>query len=172
MLFSGDGSANTSIGLAMASIETIITDHFKMLFRDVADESFDKVHSRNGLMDQDIIFVSVVMEGNSISKLVIGVDTGSGNHGTAKIAADVVEDSRGSAFIAFGINVETVFGIVINGGFEAFEFRRKLLLKQIEEDGLEGMAEEGIVEVRNGAPEPELIDGAFGDKAVNMGVPF
>ena len=160
------------VGLAMASIDTVITDHLKVFFRDVSDEPFDEVHGRNGLVNKDIIFVSVVVEGNDISKLVIGVNTGRGNHGTAEIAADIVEDSRGIAMVAFGVNVEAILGVAVNGGFEAFEFRRKLLLKQIEEDGLESMAEEGIVEVRNGTPEAKLIDAAFGDKAVNMGIPF
>lgn len=161
MLLFGNSSADTGIGMAMSSIDAVITDHLKVFFRDVSDESFDKVHSRNGLMNKEIIFVSVVVEGNSISNLVIGVDARSGNNGTAKIAADVVEDRGRIAFVALSVNVETVFGIAINGSFESFEFRRKLLLKQIEEDGLEGMAEEGIVEVRNGAPESELVDSAF-----------
>lgn len=172
MFLFGNSSADTGIGMAMSSVDAVITDHFKMFFRDVAHESFDKVHSRNGLMNKEIIFMSVVVEGNGISNLVIGVDAGGGNNGTAKIAANVVEDRGRIAFVALSVNVETVFGIAINGSFEAFEFRRKLLLKQIEEDGLESMAEEGIVEVRNGTPEAKLIDAAFGDKAVNMGIPF
>lgn len=131
MLFSGDGSANASIGMAMASVEAIITDHLEMLFRDVADELFDEQHSRDSLMDQDIIFVSVVMESNSVSSLVVGIDTGSGNNGTAKIAADVVEDSGGIAFVVFGINIEAVFRIVVDVGFETLEIRRKFLLEKI-----------------------------------------
>lgn len=45
-------------------------------------------------------------------------------------------------------------------------------MEQIEEDCLEGVAEEGIVEVRKGTPEAKLIDGAFRDKTMNVGIPF
>lgn len=103
--------------MTMACIDTVIADHFKVFFRDVAHEPFDEVHGRNGFMNKDIIFVSVVVKGNGISSLVIGVDTGRGNHGTAEITADIVEDSRRTAFIAFGINVEPIFGAAVNGGF-------------------------------------------------------
>lgn len=129
VLLFGNGSADMGVGLAMAGIDTVITDHLKVFFRDVSDEPFDEVHSRNSLVHKDIIFVSVVVECNGISKLVIGVDTGSCNHGTAEIAADIVEDSRGIAMVAFGINVEAILGVAVNGGFEPFEFRRKFLLE-------------------------------------------
>ena len=121
VLLFGNGSADTGVGLAMASIDTVITDHLKVFFRDVSDEPFDEVHGRNGLVNKDIIFVSVVVEGNGISKLVIGVNTGRGNHGTAEIAADIVEDSRGIALIAFSVNIEAILGVAVNGNFKAFE---------------------------------------------------
>lgn len=117
VLLFGDGSADTGVGLAMAGIDTVITDHLKVFFRDVSDEPLDEVHGRNGLMNKDIILVPVVVEGNSIGNLVIGVDTGSCNHGTAEITADIVEDSRGTAFIAFGVNVETILRVAVNGRF-------------------------------------------------------
>lgn len=156
----------------MASIDTVITDHLKVFFRDVSDEPFDEVHGRNGLMDKDIIFVSVVVECNGISKLVIGVDTGSCNHGTAEIAADIVENSRGIALIAFSVNVEAILGVAVNAGFQTFEFGRELLLEEIQKDSLEGIAEESIVEVCNRTPKTEFIDATLGDKAVNVGIPL
>lgn len=143
-----------------------------MFFRDMSDELFDELHSRNGLVDQDIIFMSVVMEGNCISSLIVRIDTRSGNYGTAEVASDVLQNSGGIALVVFGVNVEAVFRVAVNGGFEAFEFWRKFLLEKIQEDGLEGIAKEGIVEVRNRTPKTELIDTAFGDKAVNVRIPL
>lgn len=172
MLLFGNGSADTGVGLAMASIDTVITDHLKVFFRDVSDEPFDEVHGRNGLVNKDIIFVSVVVEGNGISKLVIGVNTGRGNHGTAEIAADIVEDSRGTAFVAFSVNVEAILGVAVNGSFEAFEIWGESALKEIEQDSLESLAKESVVEVRNSTPEAKLIDTAFRDKTVNVRIPF
>lgn len=167
-----DSPANTSIGLAMPSIETVVADHLEMFFRDVSDEPFDKVHGRDGFMDKAVILVSVVMKGNSVGSLVIGVNAGSSNNGTAEVTANVFEDGGRITFVAFGVNVEAVFGVAVNGGFQVLEFRREPFLEKIQENSLEGLAEESIVEVRDGTPEAEFIDGTFGDKAVNMRIPI
>lgn len=167
-----DGSANASVRLAMARIEAVITDHFEVLFWDVADELFDKVHGRNGFVDKDIVLVSIVMEGNGVCSLIVGIDARSSNHRAAEIAADIIQDSGGIALAAFCINVETVFCVAVNEGFQPFEFRRKLFLEEIQKNRLEGVAEKRIVEVSNRAPKAEFIDAAFGDKAMNMGIPL
>ena len=45
-------------------------------------------------------------------------------------------------------------------------------MKEIEQDSLESLAKESVVEVRNSTPEAKLIDTAFGDKTVNVRIPF
>lgn len=172
VFFPGDGSANASIRLAMASIETVITNHFEVFFGDVSDELFDKVQGRDGFMDKNVIFVSVVMESNSVGVLIVGIDTGSGDDGTAEIAADILQDSGSIALVVFGINIEAIFGVAVNAGFQTFEFGREFLLKEIQKDSLEGIAEESIVEVCNRTPKTEFIDAAFRDKTVDVGIPF
>lgn len=172
MLLFGNGSADASIGLPVAGIESIIANHLEVLFGDMPDELFDEVHGRNGLVNKNIILVSVVVEGNSIGNLVIGVNTGRGDYGTAEIAADIVEDSRWIALIAFSVNVEAILGVAINGSFEAFEILGESALKEIEQDSLESLAKESVVEVRNSTPKAKLIDTAFRDKTVNVRIPF
>ena len=167
-----DGSTNAGVGLTVTSIETVVSNHLEMFFGDVSDQSFDEIHGRNGFVDKTVIFVSVVMEGDGISNFVIGINTGSSNDGAPKISTDVFENSGRAAFAAFGIDIETVFGIAVNSSFETFEFRRKPFLKQIQKDGLEGFTQKNVVEVRNRAPKAKFVDATFRNKTVDMRVPF
>lgn len=131
LFFRRDSSSDPRVGLTVASIDAVITDHLEMFFRDVTDQPFDKVHGRNGFIDKTIILVSVVMEGNGVGNLVISINTGSGNNGAAEITTDVFKDGRRGAFTGFGIDIETVFCVSVNGGFYPFKFGRKLFMEQI-----------------------------------------
>lgn len=172
LFFQRNGSSNTGVGLTVTSIETVVSNHLEMFFGDVSDQSFDEIHGRNGFVDKTAIFVSVVMEGDGICNFVIGINAGSSNDWATKISADVFENSRRTALTAFGMDVETVFGVSVNGGLNTFEFRREVFLKQIQKDGLEGFAQKGIVEVRKRTPKTKFVDATFRNKTVDMGVPF
>ena len=172
LFFQRDGSSDTGVGLTVTSVEAVISNHFEMFFGNVADQSFDKIHGRNGFIDKTVIFMPVVMEGDGISNLVVGINTGSSNDGTTKITTDIFEDSRRTALTAFSIDIETVFGVAVNGGFYPFKFGRELFLEQIQKDCLECFAQEGVVEVLDRAPETKFIDAAFGNKTVDMWIPF
>lgn len=172
MFFQRDGSSDPRVGLTVASIDAVITDHLEMFFGDVADQSLDKVHGRNGFIDKTIILVPVVMKGNGVSNLVVGINTGSSNNGATEITTDVFKDGGRGAFTGFGIDIETVFCVSVNGGLYPFKFRRKLFLEQIQKDGLECLAQVGIVEVRDMTPETTLINAAFRNKTVDVRVPF
>lgn len=115
--------------MTVTSIETVVSNHLEMFFGDVSDQSFDEIHGRNGFVDKTAIFVSVVMEGDGICNFVIGINAGSSNDRATKISADVFENSRRTALTTFGIDVETVFGVSVNGGLNTFEFRREVFLK-------------------------------------------
>lgn len=59
-----DGLSELFIVIAMSGIEPIITGHFVVSLRDVLNKQRDKIQSRHGFPDKDIIFVPVVMECN------------------------------------------------------------------------------------------------------------
>ena len=78
-------------------------------------ETFNEIHDRNFFRDKDIIFVSVVMKCDKVT--VIMIDSGGGNHRSAKIAADLFRDRFGITFVWFCINIETIFLVAIAGSF-------------------------------------------------------
>lgn len=76
------------------------------------------------------------------------------------------------AEIRFGIDIETVFLITVNGGFDFFEGVPKLCMHFIEESSLEGFTKQPVAEVFKGTPAPGVTNAAFGNEAVDMGIPF
>lgn len=63
------------------SIDTIIADHFKMFIRDMNDELFNKINSRNSFSNQFVVLVAVVMKGYILT--IVVVNARSGDNGSA-----------------------------------------------------------------------------------------
>lgn len=106
---------------AMPGIETAIAEHFEVLFRDMANQPFDEINSREGFFYVFIIFMTIVMEGNGMSIVVI--DSGSRNNGTSKITTDVFHNSGRVAKIWLRINIKPLFMFTVTKGFDFFEGR-------------------------------------------------
>ena len=58
----------------MPGIKPAIADHFKVLFRDMPDQTFDEIHCGNGFLDVFIIFMTVVT-GSTLVISYIGYKT-------------------------------------------------------------------------------------------------
>ena len=72
------------------SVNTIVTNHFEMLFGNMNDEFFDEIPSRNGFGNKFIIFVSVVMQSNKITIVII--NTRRSDYRSAKISPNILKD--------------------------------------------------------------------------------
>lgn len=107
VLFAGNSPVEFFINLTMTGINAAITDNFIMLFRNVADESLDELHNRDGFFHILIIFVPVVVESDKIA--IILVNPGSGDNRAAEIAADVLYNCFRITFVWFGIHIEAIF---------------------------------------------------------------
>ena len=119
-------------------IDTVVTDHFEMLVRDMDNEPLNEFDRGNGFDNEFVVFVSVVMEGNMGAG--IRIDTGSSNDRPAEIAANVFRDDRRIAVIGLGVNIEAFAVILINSGFDFFERGTELGVETIKEGGTEGIA--------------------------------
>ena len=158
------------VDLPVPGINTAVADHFKMFFRDMADQTLDKFHNRNGFFHIFVILMTVVMKCDKIA--VIAVNAGSGDDGTTKIAADVFQDGRGITFIGFCIDVKAVFVLFVTARFLLFKGRSDFGFQFIEQSGTEGITEEGVVKMMNIAPETVIAVTALRNEAVNVRIPF
>lgn len=110
----------------MTCIDAIITDHLEILFGDMADKPVHEFQSGNGLINQSVVFVSVVVKCDRIT--IVSVNAGGGDNRAAEVSADVFCDNGRIAEIRFGIDVETIFLIMVNRSLDIFERVTELLL--------------------------------------------
>lgn len=165
-----DSPVQFPVNFALPCIKAIITYHFEVPFRDMLDEELDKIYYRKCPFHISIIFVAVIVEGNRFA--VIGIDTFQRDYGPAKVAADVLYNLFRVTKIWFGIDIETIFIFAVDVCFCFFEGSADVAFHFTKEGSLESMAEVSIVEMFNGTPEAVIRIAAFGDKAVDMGIPF
>ena len=154
----------------MPCIDAVVTYLFEMFFGDMLDEPANEIKGWDGLHDQFVIPMTVIVKGDHVT--IIFVNAGSGDDRAAKIAPNVFGNNFWVTLIRFGMDIETVFVVPIDGGFHLFEVRSDLVLKFIEQSGLESIPQKMVVEMGLGAPMPTIADTALRDEAVDMGVPF
>ena len=64
------------------------------------------MHDRDGFFNVNVIFMSIVVEGDKVT--IIFINTGSGDDRAAKITANVFGDYLWIAFIGFCVDIETL----------------------------------------------------------------
>lgn len=154
----------------MPGIKAAIPDHFIMLFGAMPYKTLYEFHNRDSFLHIQFIFVSVIMEGDKVT--VIVVNSGRGDDGTAKITANVFYGCFRVAFVWLGIYIEPIFVLPITEGLDLFKGGAESGFHFVKEGGAEGIAQEGIVKVSDVAPETVIAVPAFRNKAVDMGIPF
>ena len=85
------------------------------------DEKGNEIQYRNSFFHIGIILVFIVVESHIVP--IVRINTRSGNDRPPKITTDVFYDSVSVAEIGFGINIETVFILFVNGCFGLFKRR-------------------------------------------------
>lgn len=154
----------------MACVETAVTDHFIVLFRDVPDKTLDELHNGDGFLHILIIFMTVVMKGYGVA--VIFVDPGGSDDRTSQITANVFDDGPGVTFIGFGVNIEPFFMLPVTEGFHLFKGETDSGFHFVKEGGAEGITKKTIVEMVDMSPQSVVAATAFRDKTVDVRVPL
>ncbi len=170
VFITGNGSMEFFINFPVTGINAAVADHFEMFFRDMTDKTPYELHDREGLFHIGVILVAVVMEGDKVA--IIAVNPGCGDNGAPQIAPNIFYGGFGVAFIRLGIDIETVFVFPVTAGFHLFEGRAEFFPHFIQQGGAESIAEVGIVEVIDLAPETVIAIAAFRNQAVDVGVPL
>ena len=154
----------------MPGIDAVVTYLLEMFFRDMLDEPVNEIKGGDGLYNQFVILMAVIVKGDHVA--IIFIDAGSSDDGPPKIATDVFGNNLRVALIGFGVDIETVFVVPVDRGFYLFEVRTEPGLKFIQESGLKSITQKTVVEMSLGAPTSTVADTALGEKAVDMRVPF
>ena len=158
------------INLTVSCIQAAIADHFKVFFRNVTDEAFDEIHNRKSFFHICFVFVAVIVERNGIP--VIAVDSGCGDHRSAKIPSNVFGDHFRVAEIRFGVDIEAVFVLAVAFSLDLFKRRSNAAFQFIEKSSTESITEIVVVKVLHMTPEAVVTIAAFRKKAVDVRIPF
>lgn len=113
----------------MSGIHAIVANHLKVLFRDVLNKTGNEFHCRKGFCYRDIIFVSIIVE-DDIFTIVI-INAGSCDYRATKISADILEDFFRIAKVWFCINIETIFTLFVDVRFPLFERVSDFFMEQV-----------------------------------------
>ena len=158
------------VSFTVTGIETIVSGHFKMFFRDVLDQKFYKIQCRNRFFNVCIILVSVVMESDEIT--IIGINPGSSNHRAAEITGDIFHDGIRVTEVRFCIDIETIFVLIIDGSFDLFKRGADMFFHFTQQSSLESFAQIRIMEVINISPKTVIRETTFSKEAVDMWIPM
>lgn len=165
-----DNTEEFCICFSVSGIQSAISNHFKVFFRDMGKESFDEINSGDSFLDVFIIFMTIVMKSNRIP--IIAVYSGGCDNGTSKVTTDIFDGCVRIAEVRFGINVETMFMVAVTFGFDLFKRRTDDRFYFVQECGAEGVTKESIVKVSDMTPETIITKATFRKKTVDMGIPF
>lgn len=138
MFLSADGATEGAVFLPVSGIESIVTDHLEVFFRDMPDQPLNKFESGNGFLNISFIFMAVIVKSNQIA--IITVNAGGSDDRAAEIAANVFENITRFALSGFGKHIEAIFVIEEDRGFDFLEGITKAGMKFIQESRLEGIA--------------------------------
>ena len=154
----------------MPGIETVVTCHFKVFFRDMLNQELYKIYGRKSPFYKGVVFVPVIVKCDVIA--IIGINPFEGNDGPPEIAADVFNHRIRITEIGLGINIKAIFIFSVDKSLGCFERGANAIFKEIEESGLKGFPKEGIVEMFNNPPESVIRETAFRNEAVDMRIPL
>lgn len=143
----------------MPCIQTIVTDLFEMLFRDMPDQAGNEFHYWDGFHNELVVFMPVVMKSNIFT--IVFINAGSGNDGSARISADVFGNNLRIAFVGLGINIKAIFVVVITFSFDFFEGGTQLMFHKIQKGSTESITEKSVIKMCLGTPTPTVTDAAL-----------
>lgn len=112
----------------------------------------------------------MIVESDRITVIVI--NPGSSDDRPAKITTNILSDYFGVTENRFSIDIETMFMFAVTSCFYFFKRRPDPDFQFIEESGAESTAEIVIVKVPDMTPGAVITETAFGEEAVDMGIPF
>ena len=145
MFIPGNHFAYFTIVLSVSCIDTVVTNHFEMLFRNMANKLFHKFGNGNRFINKLVVLVSVVMKGYKVT--VILIDSGGSDDRTTEITTDIFDNLVVITFVWFGINVEAVRVVSVACGFESFEGLTETVFQKVQKNSLKSVTKKGVVEM-------------------------
>ncbi len=158
-------------------IKTIVTEHIKILFRDMDDQFFDEFTGAFCNSNFFIILMTLIPVGHIST--VIGSDAGLSHNRSSNVTDDIINNSLSRAKLSRrSIDIETVIFGFVESVCERFEIRKRkrLGIKSRfhikKQSSHKSTSEHGVWEKAYILPFFITVQSTFGDDHMYMGVPF
>ena len=102
------------------------------------DQELYKIYNRKSPFYKGIVFVTVIVKCDIGA--IIGINPFQGNDGAAEITADIFNHRIRITEIWFGINIKTIFILMVDKSFCFFERRSNAGFEKIKKYCLEGLS--------------------------------
>ena len=99
------------ICLSVPCVETAISNHFEVFFRDVSDETFDEINGGDGFFHIFFVVMAIVMK--SYAFTIVLINSGSGNNRATEITTDILDNILRFTFVRLCVDIETMLMIRI-----------------------------------------------------------
>ena len=142
-------------------IDTVVANHLKVFFWDVLHQERGEFQDRYSTFHIGIVFMTVVVEGDSVGFRVIFIDALCSYDRSSEITPDVLRKGLHISQSGFCVDIEAFVMDPVHSCFYFFEGGTETLLHKVEEDSAESIAEVGIVEVADIAPCAVIGNTAF-----------
>ena len=111
----------------MFCINTIVTNHFEVLVRDMNNQAFYKVNNGEAFCNRLMILMPGVMKCHGVT--IIRINSGGSNNRSSEISADILNGDIWRTEIGFSTDIKTIRVILVNLVFKFKERRTEFMRK-------------------------------------------
>ena len=115
----------------MFCINTVVTNHFEVLVRDMNNQAFYKINDGEAFCTRLVILMPGVMKRHGVT--IVRINSGGSNNRSSEISADILNGDIRRAEIGFGTDIKTIRVILVNLVFKFLkrrsQFKGELLQK-------------------------------------------
>ena len=107
----------------MFCINTVVTNHFEVLVRDMNNQAFYKINDGEAFCNRLVILMPGVMKRHGVT--IVRINSGGSNNRSSEISADILNGDIRRAEIGFGTDIKTIRVILVNLVFKFLKRRSK-----------------------------------------------
>lgn len=111
----------------MFCINTVVTNHFEVLVRDMNNQAFYKINDGEAFCNRLVILMPGVMKRHGAT--IVRINSGGSNNRSSEISADILNGDIWRAEIGFSPDIKTIRVILVNLVFKFKERRTEFMRK-------------------------------------------
>ena len=151
-------------------IEPEISNHFKVLFRNMENELLNKFNSRNSFGNGFVVFVAGIVKSNILA--IIAINSGGGNGRTSKISANIYNGTLNITVKVRCMDIKPMTEFFIELRDKAADFLPEACRKPVANSFLKRLTKGSVVNIFDGEMGAMNANKDFTQQNMDMRIPF